>query len=126
MYKLSFYVDDMLKPVATPDAAAALIKEMVSLLLRGGFKLTKFASTKTSPQEDRAKSFKAVDLNDSTLPQDTALGLQWSIKSDSFLYDVEWDEAIPADLLAEIRRWVSVVPELRSLRIPRCIKPLPD
>ena len=173
--KRGFYVDDMLKSVATPEAASALIKEMVSLLARGGFKLAKFASTSrqvmdTVPEEDRAKSFKTIDLTDSTLPQDTALGLQWSIEADSFLYDVdlpereltkrgllsitaslydplgfvgpvvlvpkmtqqelcrrqiEWDDAIPADLLNDVKRWLSAVPELRSMRIPRCIKPSP-
>ena len=174
--KRGFYVDDMLKSVATPEAAAALVKEMTSLLARGGFKLTKFASTSrevmnTVPEEDRAKSFKKMDLNDNELPQETALGLQWSIEDDSFLYDVdlpereltkrgllsitaslydplgfvgpvvlvpkmtqqelcrrqvEWDDAVPADLLADVKKWIAAVSQLRSLRIPRCLKPPQD
>ena len=91
----SFYVDDMLHSTATEDQALSLYREMVDLLAKGGFRLTKFLSTSRKvlagiPEDDRAKSVKLIDLDDS-LPQETALGLQWSVEDDCFTYKVDFE-----------------------------------
>ena len=40
----AFYVDDLLKSVPTEEIAIKLVKELIELLKRGGFRLTKFTS----------------------------------------------------------------------------------
>jgi len=40
----NFYVDDLLRSVATEDAAGRLVSQLCSLLKQGGFKLTKWPS----------------------------------------------------------------------------------
>ena len=41
------------------------------------------------PEEERAKSLQAIDLSDSSLPNESALGLQWNVELDAFTYDVD-------------------------------------
>ena len=87
----SFYMDDMIRSVDSVDAATKLIPDMMSLLERGGFKLGKFMSTHrevidTVPEDLRAKSLQELPLEDSTLPQESALGLQWNVEGDYFTY----------------------------------------
>ena len=93
----SFYMDDMLQSVRTAEEAKALIPEMKELLKRGGFELGKFASTDRHVIEsvsacDRAKSLKEFDFDDGTLPQESALGLQWNIEGDFFTYSVSLED----------------------------------
>ena len=90
----SFYVDDMLKSVSTVDEAVSLVKEMQDLLKQGGFVLNKFMSSsrqvvQTIPEEDRAKSWQK-DLSDSSLPQESALGLKWNVENDCFVYETDF------------------------------------
>ena len=87
----SFYMDDMIRSVDSVDTAKKLIPDMMSLLERGGFMLGKFMSTHrevidTVPQDLRAKSLQELPLEDSTLPQESALGLQWNVEGDFFTY----------------------------------------
>lgn len=167
-----FYMDDMLKSVATDEEAISLIQDITALLGRGGFRLTKFVSTsrrviESVPEEERAKSLRK-ELSDDALPQESALGLQWLTESDCFTYDVdferkpwtkrgllsmtaslydplgfvgpvvllprltqqelcrrqlEWDDSIPEELLQKTVKWFDDIAKLRSIRIPRCIKP---
>ena len=91
----AFYVDDMLQSTATEGQALSLCREMVELLAKGGFRLTKFLSTSRSvlagiPEDERAKSVKLIDL-DASLPQESALGLQWSVEDDCFTYKVDFE-----------------------------------
>ena len=84
----NFYVDDMLKSVATVKDAIKLQAEMRHLLWAGGFNLTKFLSTNRAvvaqiPEEVRAKEWQK-DLSDSELPKETALGLKWLVEEDVF------------------------------------------
>ena len=92
--KRSFYVDDMLKSVASVAEGVQLHQEMTELLKRGGFRLTKWLSTHCDvladiPEAERAKSLQAIDLNDSSLPNQSALGLKWNVELDAFIYDVD-------------------------------------
>ena len=89
----SFYVDDMLRSVPTVEAAKKLIPEMKSLLDKGGFKLTKFISSHrdvidTIPEDDRAQSLQALNIEENVLPQESALGLKWNVEDDFFTYTV--------------------------------------
>ena len=93
----SFYMDDMIRSVSTVEEAKVLVPEMKALLKAGGFELAKFMSTsrkviESVPEEDRAKSLQSVDLQDSTLPQESALGLKWNVEGDFFTYGVNLQE----------------------------------
>ena len=90
----AFYVDDMLKSVGSVAEGIELFKDMSALLQRGGFRLTKWLSTHrdvldTIPEEEKIKSLQAIDLNDNSLPSESALGLQWNVELHAFMYDVD-------------------------------------
>ena len=89
----SFYMDDMISSVKSVDDAKVLIPEIEKLLQEGGFDLGKFISTsreviETVPEEKRAKSLQNLDINDCSLPQESALGLKWNVENDYFTYSV--------------------------------------
>ena len=90
----SFYMDDMIRSVKCIEDATNLIPEMEKLLQEGGFDLGKFMSTsreviESVPEEKRAKSLQNLDLNDCSLPQESALGLKWNVEGDFFTYTVD-------------------------------------
>ena len=75
----NFYVDDCLKSVATVPEASRLGNQLVQLLAKGGFHLTKWISNSREvleeiPPGERAPSIANLDLED--LPIDRALGTQ--------------------------------------------------
>ena len=89
----SFYMDDMIRSVSTIKEARDLIPEMQALLKAGGFDLAKFMSTsrdviESVSEEQRAKSLQNVSIQDSSLPQESALGLKWDVEGDVFTYTV--------------------------------------
>ena len=51
-----FYVDDMLRAVKNEEIAIQLANDMISLLARGGFRLTKFMSSSPSSHSQTRKS----------------------------------------------------------------------
>lgn len=89
----NFYVDDCLKSVGNEDEAVMLVKELSSLLGRGGFKLTKWTSTSRTvlasiPEEDRMKDIRSIDLDHEALPVERALGVFWDVEDDCFSFKV--------------------------------------
>ena len=93
----AFYMDDMICSVSSNAEAKQLIVDMKGLLKTGGFELAKFMSTsreviESVPEEDRAKSLQNIDLQDNTLPQESALGLKWNVEGDYFTYTVNLQE----------------------------------
>jgi len=79
----NFYVDDCL--VSVPDAGQAteLAHDLMTLLKRGNFRLTKFTSNdkdvlSTIPTEERL--IKNLDLDH--FPAERALGVQWDVQAD--------------------------------------------
>ena len=93
----SFYMDDMIRSVGTVSEAKDLIPEMQALLGAGGFELGKYMSTErevieTVEEDKRAKSLQNIDIHDSNLPQESALGLKWNVEGDFFTYSVNLDE----------------------------------
>ena len=90
----SFYMDDMIRSVKCVEDAKNLIPEMEKLLQEGGFSLGKFMSTsrdviESVPEEKRAKSLQNLDINDCSLPQESALGLKWNVEGDYFTYSID-------------------------------------
>ena len=79
----NFYMDDLVKSVASPQEAIQCYKELVETLKRSGFTLKKWASNsldvvKIIPAEDRLES------NEYTLNVESSpiLGLEWKIDQD--------------------------------------------
>ena len=86
-----FYMDDMIRSVQSVEDAKLLMEK---LLQEGGFSLAKFMSTsrevlETIPEGKRAKSLQNLNLNDCSLPQESALGLKWNVEGDHFTYSIE-------------------------------------
>ncbi|XP_028405254.1 uncharacterized protein LOC114527759 [Dendronephthya gigantea] len=84
----NFYVDDCLKSNGNTTTAINLIKDLRHACANGGFHLTKFTSNSGSvlrsiPEKDRSKGLKNLDLIHDKLPLERALGVHWSIESDT-------------------------------------------
>ena len=87
----NFYVDDCLKSVASKDEAVQLVDQLLALLRRRGFRLTKWLSNRREvlasvPKSDRAPSVKSLNLDLEKLPIDRALGMQWDTEQDKFSF----------------------------------------
>ena len=84
-------MDDPLKSVCDETTAVRMVREITSLLARGGFRLTKWISSsrevlsQISPQE---KASPSVDLNFDELPNERTLGLKWNTEKDCFRFSV--------------------------------------
>ena len=90
----NFYVDDCLKSVKSQDEAIDLVNELQRLLRRGGFNLTKWiynsrAVLENTPQSDRAKEVKDLDLSHDVLPVERALGVHWNVERDEFVFKIQ-------------------------------------
>ena len=93
----SFYVDDMLASAKSVEEAKSLVCEMKELLNKGGFNLTKWASSHREvlseiPKEQRSKAIKAININEEELPAEPALGLLWNIEDDCFTFNISIKE----------------------------------
>ena len=89
----NFYVDDGLKSCETIEEAQHLVKASVDMCAEGGLRLHKFVANDKQvldviPEQDRAKVPAQHDLMSKTLPLERALGIQWSIESDTFRYKI--------------------------------------
>lgn len=89
----NFYVDDCLKSTADDSTAIRLAQQLRTILQRGGFRLTKWISNsrellKTIPSTEHVKGIAELDLDQSSLPSERALGVLWRIEEDVFGYDV--------------------------------------
>ena len=83
----SFYVDDMVKSVENKEVAIKLVKNVIGICQKVGFKLTKFISNSrevltTIPEERHHQKIKDQDLNIGDLPVQRALGVHWNIEND--------------------------------------------
>ncbi|XP_028413990.1 uncharacterized protein LOC114536852 [Dendronephthya gigantea] len=87
----NFYMDDLLKSVPTIDEAIRLAYQLMDLLRRGGFRLTKWLSNcreviQALPKTELATS--VVDLASEELPMGRTLGVAWDIEGDQFKFNV--------------------------------------
>jgi len=90
----NFYVDDCLKSVKSTDEAVTLVSQLTEMLLKGGFRLTKWLSNdaeviRAVPEAERSSSILDLDLDRERLPVERTLGLKWDIHTDSFTFDVK-------------------------------------
>ena len=80
----NFYVDDLLKSVHSTDAAIKLAKELIAMLQRGGFRLTKFLSSHKEVLEalpaSEVSPSSVLDLDAEQLER--ALGMFWDKVTD--------------------------------------------
>ena len=86
-----FYVDDCLASVSTIEQAKLLLHELVELLARGGFKLTKWTSNRREiissvPPDNRSTELSHLDLSCNPLPNESALGLTWDAEADTLCF----------------------------------------
>lgn len=86
-----FYVDDMLRALKNEEIAIRVANDLMSLLARGGFRLTKFMSNSPTvleaiPNDERAAPSINLDLDE--LPVERALGVGWNVKEDTFGFKV--------------------------------------
>ncbi|XP_074632440.1 uncharacterized protein LOC141890779 [Acropora palmata] len=87
----NMYVDDLLKSVSSPEAAIKLSTQLRELLMKGGFRLTKWLCNDWDvlveiPEHERASS--VVNLDKEDLPTACTLGLKWNVEADKFIWDV--------------------------------------
>ncbi len=84
----SFYVDDLLKSVDSLDTACKLANELISMLKRGGFRLTKFMSNfpevLASIPDSEVSQKASLNIGDEHMQH--ALGVKWEITSDTFTF----------------------------------------
>ena len=71
--------------------AIRVANDLMSLLARGGFRLTKFMSNnptvlKAIQNDERAAPSANLDLDE--LPVERALGVGWNVKEDTFCFKV--------------------------------------
>ncbi|KAL9958369.1 hypothetical protein ACROYT_G035375 [Oculina patagonica] len=168
----NFYVDDCLKSVPSTEVAIRLREDLSQLLVRGGFRLTKWSCNnkevlETIPTSDIARSLVDLDLNADALPIERTLGIHWNMESDmltfkvvpktkpftrrgilsvtSSIYDplgmvspivlpakkllqdlckqkLGWDEEISDEESQRWQTWLSDLPLLSRVALPRCLK----
>lgn len=87
----NMYVDDLMKSVSSPETAIKLSTQLRELLMKGGFRLTKWLSNDRDvlveiPEHERASSVVNLDIED--LPTACTLGLKWNVEADKFIWDV--------------------------------------
>ena len=87
----NFYVDDLLKSMATTESAITLANQLVGVLKECGFRLTKFTSNSNKvlrvfPQEELANPSINLDLDE--LPIGRTLGLHWDALADNLQFKV--------------------------------------
>ena len=87
--KRNFFMDDCLKSCPDDEQAIKLIKELIALVARGGFKLGKWISNSRAVLQSVPAdliSEKVKDFESEDLPIERALGLKLDIESDSFVF----------------------------------------
>ncbi|XP_044171915.1 uncharacterized protein LOC114974584 [Acropora millepora] len=139
----NFYVDDCLKSVRTRHDARLLVRMLTELLSRGGFSLRKWMSNDREvlasiPSNERAKSVVNLDLD--KMPTEHALGVQWNVETDEFIFKViakenhqpadelcrkkiGWDEEVEGQDLSDWKHWLTALPKLSDVTVRRCYKP---
>ena len=92
----NFYVDDLLKSVNNTEVGIRVSTELRDILSRGGFRLAKWLSNSAEvmssiPESEKAKASQKVSI-DGNSQLERALGLQWSVDSDKFAFDISLQE----------------------------------
>ena len=85
----SFYMDDFLKSVISEEQAKDLCKEMIDIMKKGGFNLTKFKSNsinvlKTLPEDKCQITVQQLEIDGNQIER--TLGVHWRINEDYFTF----------------------------------------
>lgn len=96
----NFYVDDGLTSVPSVKEAQELITETQALCRLGGLHLHKFNSNQSDAlsqlePSDRADTTEPLDLKPDTTAEGHVLGIQWSIKNDTFSFKINTKDQPP-------------------------------
>ena len=86
-----FYMDDLLKCLPSEDETAQFALQLIDLLSRGGFRLTKFMSNsryvlaQLTPKDILSSPgiSKPFDMDLDSLPVEKALGVLWNVEQDT-------------------------------------------
>ena len=89
-----FYVDDCLTSTSSVETATNLVHELHSLLIKGGFCLTKWISNSREvmnliPKSEWSEGVSDLDLSSDDLPLERALGLHWNVKKNSLTFKIK-------------------------------------
>ena len=82
-------MDDFLKSVTSEVQAITLCQEMIQVMERGGFNLTKFKSNsnmvlKALPENEYEKTTQDLEIDAERVEK--TLGISWKIKDDKILF----------------------------------------
>ena len=93
----SFYVDDLLKALKSPEEAIYLLREMIEMMKCGGFRLCKILSNsktvlKAFPETELSPSA-TLDIDEGKVER--ALGISWDTNADVFTFKLHSQE-VPA------------------------------
>ncbi|XP_070412225.1 uncharacterized protein [Nothobranchius furzeri] len=106
----NFYVDDGLVSIPSIDEAKKLISESQEFCKKGGLRLHKFNSNEEaalSCLDPSERAAKIEPLGFDQTPSERALGIQWSIKDDTFSFNISLK-----DQPSTRRRCLSVIASL--------------
>ena len=85
----SFYMDDFLKSVISEEQVKALCQEMIEIMKKGGFNLTKFKSNSINVLESLPNDKCLMKVQQLQLDEDQVertLGVYWKINEDCFTF----------------------------------------
>lgn len=87
-------MDDCLKSVNTEQEAVQLAGQLTQLCASGGFTLNKWVSNSRTllaslTEQSLTQELKDLDLDKDALPIERALGVQWCVQSDSFVFKIQ-------------------------------------
>ena len=80
----NFYVDDLLKSVSSPKEATQLRNQVTALLKKGGFRLTKWASSSEEVMDAIPTEERCPGYDDDS--HSRVLGVLWDRETDHFLF----------------------------------------
>ena len=91
--KRNFYVDDCLKSRNDTLSTVNLINDLRQSCAKGSIRLTNFCSNsrvvlQSTPEEERSKELRNLDLQHERLPVERALDVYWNTESDYFEFRV--------------------------------------
>ena len=101
----NFYMDDFLKSVRTPQEAIEIYQKVRDILIKGGFKLTKWIISDEEvkshiPETDRSK--KVVKTCEAEPQSSSILGLNWNLDTDSLIVCRGTEQEVPAKITQRI------------------------
>ena len=101
----NFYMDDFLKSVRTPQKAIEIYQKVRDILIKCGFKLTKWITSDEEvkshiPETDR--STKVVKTFEAEPQSSSILGLNWNVDTDSLIICRGTEQEVPAKITQRI------------------------